>query len=188
MLTMNDLKVGTIFIFEDAPWEVLEARHYKVQQRRPVLQTKIRNLITGQLRQENFQTFHTFEEAEIEKKKVRFLFSHRGNYTFCDLNDPGKRFNLAENILGDTVRFLKNNCEVTAIYFNGKVIKIELPPKMDFKIIETAPGVKGNTEAGGTKDARIETGYTIKVPLFVENGDIVRINTKTGEYDSRIKE
>lgn len=187
MLSMNDLRVGTIFIFEDSPWEILEARHYKVQQRRPVLQTKIRNLITGQLRHENFQTFHTFKEAEVEKKKVRFLFTHRGSYTFCDLNDRGKRFNIPENTLGGAVHFLKNNCEVAAVYFQDKIINIELPPKMDFKITETAPGIRGNTEAGGTKDAVIETGYTVKVPLFVENGDIVKINTKTGEYDSRVK-
>jgi elongation factor P len=177
MLTMNDLKVGTIFIFEDQPWEVLEARHYKVQQRRPVLQTKIRNLVTGQVRHENFQTFHTFEEADIEKKKVKFLFKHRQMYTFCDPNDPSKRFSLPEESLGDLIYFLKNNIEVDAVSFQGKIINID-----------TAPGVKGNTEAGGTKDATIETGYTIKVPLFVEIGDIVRVNTKTGQYDSRVQE
>lgn len=184
---MNDLKVGTIFIFEGAPWEILEARHYKVQQRRPVLQTKIRNLITGQLRYENFQTFHTFEEAEIEKKKVKFLFAHRGSYTFCDPNDKSKRFTIDEKILGDATHFLKSDLEVNAIYFQGKIVNIELPPKLDYKVIDTAPGVRGNTEAGGTKDATIETGYVIKVPLFVEVGDIIRINTKTGEYDSRVQ-
>lgn len=185
---MNDLKVGTIFIFEDQPYEVIEARHYKVQQRRPVLQTKIRNLLTGQVRHENFQTFHTFEEAEVTRKKVKYLYNHRDNFFFAEISDASKRFSLPKNQIENVVGYLKPNAEVNALIFQEKIASIEVPTKMNFKVIETAPGVRGNTESGGTKDAILETGLVVKVPLFVETGDIIRINTKTGQYDSRIQD
>lgn len=186
MLGMNDLKIGTYFIIEGQPYEVLFSQHLKMQQRRPVMQTKIKNLITGKIIERNFQQSDHFEEADIQKKEVKFLYSHRGEFWFSEVNDP-KRFQLTEDIIGDSTRFLKPNTIVTSLLFNNEVINIELPVKMDFKVIEAPPSVRGNTAQGGTKQVKLEGGAYINAPLFIEEGDVVKVNTQTGEYAERVE-
>lgn len=185
MLGMNDLRVGTFFVYEGNPWQVLEARHLKMQQRRPVMQTKIKNIINGKIIEKNFQQSDYFEEANVERKDITYLYNHRGEYWFSDPEKKGDRFTLPEESLGNQTKFLKANMEVNAITFNDKIINIELPIKIDLKVVEAPPSVKGNTAQGGTKQVKIETGATIIAPLFINEGDIVRINTSTGEYVER---
>lgn len=187
MLGMNDLKIGTFFILEGQPFEVLFSQHLKMQQRRPVMQTKIKNLLTGKVIERNFQQSDYFEEADIEKKGVRFLYSHRDEFWFSEKDDSSKRFKLDNDIIGEASKFLKNNTLISALVFNGEVINIELPVKMDFKVIEAPPSVRGNTAQGGTKQVKIETGAGINVPLFIKEGDIIRVNTQTGEYAERVE-
>jgi elongation factor P len=187
MLSVNDLKPKTFFIYEEQPYVVLETHHLKMQQRRPVVQTKMRNLINGKILEKNFAQSDVFEEADISKQKVKFLYSHRGQYWFSDEKDSSKRFELDENIISDAVKFLKPNTVLDAILFEDKVINIELPVKMDFKVIEAPPAIRGNTAQGGIKQVKIETGASVNVPLFVNQGDIIRINTETGEYTERIE-
>ncbi|TSC92024.1 MAG: elongation factor P [Parcubacteria group bacterium Licking1014_17] len=186
MIGMNDLKPGVFFIYEGAPYVVLEAHHLKMQQRRPVQQTRMRNLLNGKIIERNFQQSDSLEEADIEKKKVKFLYNHREEYWFTEENNSSARFKLAKEILGDAVAFLKANTEVEAMLFNGETINIELPVKMDFKVVEAPPSIKGNTAQGGVKQVKLETGAIVNVPLFVETGDEIRINTQTGEYVERI--
>src|SRR3989338_7740668 len=109
MLGMNGLKSGVYFIYEGQPYEVLETHHLKMQQRRPTLQTKMRNLATGKVLERNFQQSDQFEEADVNRQNVKYLYSHRSEYWFSNENDPGKRFQLSEDLLGDTVKFLKAN-------------------------------------------------------------------------------
>lgn len=188
MLGMNDLKPGIYFIFEGQPYEVLKAQHLKMQQRRPVMQTKIKNLINGKIIERNFQQSDYFEEADIQKKDVKFLYAHRDEFWFSEVNEPSKRFELEQEIIGqEAVKFLKPNTVIMALLFNGQIINIELPVKMDFKVIEAPPSVRGNTAQGGTKQATIETGAIVNVPLFINEGDIIRINTQTGEYSERVE-
>ena len=184
---MNDLKIGTFFIWEGQPYEVLYSQHLKMQQRRPVRQTKIKNLLTGKVIEKNFQQSDYFEEADIQKKEVKFLYSHRDEFWFSEADDTSKRFKLGENIIGDSTGFLKPDILISALLFNGEIINIELPVKIDFKVIEAPPSTRGNTAQGGTKQVKMETGIMIDVPLFIEEGDVVRVNTQTGEYTERVE-
>ena len=184
---MNDLRVGIFFILEGQPFEGLYSQHLKMQQRRPVMQTRIKNLLTGKIVERNFQQSDHFEEADIQKKEVKFLYSHRGEHWFSEIDDSSKRFKLDENLIGDSARFLKPNTIVTSLLFNNQTINIELSVKMDFKVIEAPPSVRGNTVQGGTKQVKIETGAMIDAPLFINEGDVIRVNTQTGEYAERVE-
>jgi elongation factor P len=185
MLSYNDLKPGTIFILDDQPYEVLEFNFLRMQQRKPVAQTKIKNLITGKVLNRNFQSTESFKEATIDYKKAKFLYGHRDKFIFYEPSNPSARFEIAESTIGEQSRFLKPNAEVETVVFEGKVINVELPIKMDFKVTEAPPAIRGNTAQGGTKQVKIETGAVINAPLFVEEGDIIVINTETGEYSER---
>ena len=184
-LGVNELKQKTFFIYEGQPFVVLETFHLKMQQRRPTVQVKMRNLMNGKILERNFAQSDIFEEADVQRQSVKFLYAHRNQYWFSYKNDPSKRFELSEDILGNAVKFLKPNTILEAIIFEGKVITAELPVKMEFKIIEAPPSIRGDTAQGGVKQAKIETGAYINVPLFIDEGDIVRVNTETGEYVER---
>ena len=187
MLSYTDLKPGTIFILDSQPYQVLEFNFLRMQQRKPVVQTKIKNLISGKIISRNFQPSDTFEEAEIRYREVKFLYGHRGKFVFSEINDPSKRFEISEEQVGDLAKFLKPNSDVSVMEFEEKIININLPIKMDFKVIEAPPSIRGNTAQGGVKAVKIETGTLINVPLFIEQGDIIRINTQTGEYVERVR-
>ena len=187
MFNYNELKPGTVFILDGEPYEVLEFSFLRMQQRKPVAQTKIRNIITGKILSRNFQHTESFQEAEIYYKKVKFLYSHRDKFTFCDIQNPSARFELPAEIIGEKAKFFKPNSEVEVVSFQGKTINIRLPIKMDFKVVEAPPSTRGNTAQGGTKTVTIETGAQISVPLFINEGDIIRINTQTGEYVERVE-
>ncbi len=185
-ISVNELKPKTFFIFEGQPWVILESHHLKMQQRRPVVQTRMRNLLNGKIVERNFAQSDTFEEADIKREEVKFLYSHRDEYWFSKKDDPSKRFKLEEEILGDATKYLKNNLLVGAILFNDRIINIELPVKMDFKVVEAPPAIRGDTAQGGVKQVVIETGATVNTPLFVEEGDTIRVNTETGDYVERV--
>ena len=186
MLGMNDLKSGVFFIFEGQPFVVLESQHLRMQQRRPVMQTKVKNIINGKIIERNFQQSDKFEEADIQKKEVNFIYSHKDEYWFHHKGKPSERFTLKKGLLGDTVKFLKPNTEVEALTFNNGIINITLPIKLDFEVTEAPPTIKGSTASGGVKQITIETGAVINAPLFIEQGDTIRINTQTGEYAERV--
>ncbi|MDP3696653.1 MAG: elongation factor P [Candidatus Taylorbacteria bacterium] len=186
-LGVNELKVKTFFIYEGQPYVVLETHHLKMQQRRPTVQVKMRNLINGKVLERNFAQSDVFEEADVEKQKVKYLYGHRGQYWFANERDPSKRFELSEELLGDSTKFLKANTVLEAVSFEGKIITVELPIKMDFKVIEAPPAIRGDTAQGGVKQVKIETGAILNVPLFINQNDTVRVNTETGEYVERVE-
>lgn len=187
MLTINDFQSGTTIIIDGQPFEVLDVSHSKTAQAQHVAQTKLRNLVTGAVILRNFKQSETFEEAEIEYVNVKFLYSHRGEFWFCEENNPKNRFALAESVIGEQTKYLKPNTVVEAARFNEKIINVELPIKMDFKVTEAPPAIRGNTAQGGTKVVKLETGAEINAPLFINEGDIVRVNTRTGQYVERVK-
>lgn len=186
MINYNELKPGTMFIMDGEPYEVLEFGFMRMQQRKPVAQTKIRNLITGKVLNRNFQHTDSFQEAEIDYKKVKFLYNHRDKFIFCELDNPSARFELSAEAVGDKAPFFKPNSEVEVVEFDNKIININLPIKMKFKVIEAPPSIKGNTAQGGNKQVKIETGAMINAPLFINEGDTIEINTQTGEYTGRV--
>lgn len=185
MLSYSDLRIGTAFIYEGQPYEVLDFAFLRMQQRKAVAQVKIKNLITGKIIERNFHQNETFEEAEITKEAVTYLYNHRGQFWFTDRNS--KRFSLAEETVGAPAQFLKTNTELMSVKFKDKIINIQLPIKVDLKVEEAPPSIRGGTAQGGTKTVVLETGAKIQVPLFVNSGDIVRVNTQTGEYVERME-
>ena len=186
-LGVNELKPKTFFIYEGQPYVVLETHHLKMQQRRPVVQTKMRNLINGKVLERNFAQSDVFEEADIERRKVKFLYNHREQYWFSYENDPSKRFQLTQELIGESAKFLKPNTVLEAIEYNGEIINIELPIKMEFKVVEAPPAIRGDTAQGGVKQVKLETGASMNVPLFINQDDIIRINTETGQYVERVE-
>jgi len=187
MIDYNELKPGVVFILDGEPYEVLEFSFLRMQQRKPVAQTKIRNLITGKILSRNFQHTESFEKAEIDYKKVKFLYSHREKSVFCDIQNTSARFELPAEIIGGKAKFLKPNSEVEIVSFQDKIVNIKLPIKMDFKVIEAPPAIRGNTAQSGTKTVTIETGAQVSAPLFINEGDTIKINTQTGEYTERVE-
>lgn len=187
MLSINDLQNGIYIVYENAPYEVLEAHHLHIGRGGSSIQTKLKNLKTGQILARNFKPADAFEEADTLKQKVKYLYNHRDGYWFCEEKNPVNRFKISEQQLGDIIHFLKPNTIVEALNFKGAILNVTLPIKMDFKVIEAPPSTRGNTAQGGTKTITIETGASIVVPLFVNEGDIIRVNTQTGKYVERIE-
>jgi len=187
MLSYNELKPGIFFILDSQPFEVLESEFLRMQQRKPVMKTKIKNLISGAVVERSFQATDTFEEAEMEKMKSKFLYENRGQYWFDEIGNPKNRFFLKADKVAESAQFLKPNLEVSAMKFDNQIINIELPIKADYKVIEAPPAIRGDTAQGGTKVVVIEGGAKISVPLFINEGDIIKVNTQTGEYIERVK-
>jgi elongation factor P len=186
MLEYNEVSLRKIILVEGEPYEVLDSHVFRKQQRKPVNQTKLRHLITGKVTEMAFHVSEKVEEAELSKMDVKFLFANRGEYWFCEPKDPSKRFKLDEVMLGTPMQFVKPNDILEALIFNEEVIGVKVPIKVDLKVKEAAPAVKGNTVQGGTKLVTLETGATIQVPMFINEGDMLRINTETGQYVERV--
>ena len=187
MLSYNDLKKGTLFVWNGEPHEVLEYNSVRMQQRRPSAQTKIRNVKTGAISLQTFKQSDVFEELEFEKKQAIFVYCNRGMCTFHLVGKANERFVLPEDKeLRTKTQYLKPNTEVTARYINDELLDIFIPIKVDLTVTEAAPAVRGNTAQGGLKQVILETGFTLNVPMFVNEGDILRINTESGEYVERV--
>lgn len=186
MLGYFDLRKGIKFILNGQPYEVLEFQQIGKAQDVFVVKTKIKNLMTGKILERNFHQEEKFEEAEVEKIDVKFLYSHRGKFYFSEMENAKNRFELLEDQIGPAVKFLKAGQVLTGIKFGGKIINIIFPVKIQLKVDEAPPGVKGERAQSGTKIVTLETGATISVPLFVETGDIIEVNTETGEYVRRV--
>ncbi|MDO8601744.1 MAG: hypothetical protein Q7R62_01250 [bacterium] len=187
MLSYNDLKEGAMFVYEGSPYEVIHFAFLRMQQRKPVAQTSIKNLITGKILERNFHMNESFEEVEIERIPTKYLYHSRDEFWFCNVKDPSIRFSLKEDIAGTAAQFTKQNTEVVALKWNDRIINVIWPIKADLKISETPPGEKGNSAGNTTKAATLETGAIIQVPMFVNSGDIIRINTSTGQYVERME-
>lgn len=185
ILQYNEATVGTFIVFDGQPYEVLESRVFRMQQRKPVNATKLRNLISGNVVQHSFGVSDKMEEAELETKPVKYLYTNRDEYWFCEVKDASKRFKLELTLLGEGIRFIKANSLVDALIFEEKIIGIKLPIKVELKVTEAPPAVKGDTVKGGSKQVKLETGALIHAPLFINEGETIRINTTTGEYVER---
>ena len=187
MLNYNEVKPGVAVLIEGEPYVCTWNNIMQKQQRRPVNQTKLRHLIKGNVIEYSFQQSDKLKEAEIEKKPTVFVFhdERKGEWVFHEASNKSSRFSLTDDMVGDGGRFLKPNTEVETEAFNGKIFHVKLPIKMDLKVKEAPPNTRGNTAQGGSKVVTLETGTDINVPMFVNAGDMVRINTETGEYVER---
>ena len=150
MLNYNDLKPGTFMVFEGQPYVVMEFHFLRMQQRKPVVQTKIRNIITGKTVEKTFQPSDKFEEAEIETKPIKYLYSNKGESWFCEKDNPSARFKLEESVVPAFIDLLKANSLVDAKLFNEKIIGLEPPVKVELKVVEAPPSVKATPPKAGT--------------------------------------
>jgi len=191
MLEYSEIRERKIIIYEDEPCEVLESHVARTQMRKPQNQVKLKNLLSGHALNATFHASDKVDEAEIKKQDIKFIYANRGEYWFSNPDDPKDRFKIEENIIGDAVKFLKTNENVTALIWDNdgedQIIKISLPIKMEFIIKEAPPSIRGNTANGGGKLAILENGIKLNVPFFVEVGDKIIINTETGEYVERVQ-
>ncbi len=194
MLDYSEITERKYIVFEEEPYEVISSHVFRKQQRKPVNATKLRSLLTGRIIEHSFHASDKVREALIDKKELKYLYTNRGEYWFAEADDPSKRFELPEAMIGETVKFLKPNALLEARLFQdpsnpsgqAKIIGLNLPIKIELKVIEAHPATKGNTAQGATKTVRLETGVEIQAPMFIKEGDIVRVNTETGEYADRI--
>lgn len=187
MLSYTDLKPGMVFVRDGEPCRVLEYEFVRMQQRKPVAQLKVRSLLSGKTLQLTAYPSDAFEEAEIETADVQFIYANRNEYWFHPAGDPKARFVLAADVIGEPARFLKAGMIARAFSFKNKTISVEVPVKVELTVTEAPPAIKGNTAQGGTKLITLETGAKIATPLFIGEGDIVRVNTETGEYVERVE-
>lgn len=183
----GDITNGDYIEIDSQPFQVIDTTFIQMQQRRPTMELKIRNLKNGQVLTRTFKSQHPVDEIEIEKEPIQFLYGHRGEFWFSKPNDPKSRFAMKSELIGEKGMFLKPNMEITAVKFNDEIINIQLPIKADYKVIEAPPGVKGDTASGGNKQVIIEGGAKVAVPLFINQGDTIRINTDTGLYAERVE-
>jgi elongation factor P len=190
-LQYNEIREKRIIIYDDEPCEVVESHVARTQQRKPQNQVKLRSLISGKVFPATFHVADSANEADIEKRDVTFLYQNRGEFWFCNPEDKSDRFKIEEALIGVAAKFLKQNSNVTALVWTNedeeeKIIKISLPIKMEFKVKEAPPAVRGDTSKGGNKIITLENGTTLNAPMFISEGDSVRINTETGEYVERV--
>ena len=185
MLSYNELKIGTLFVKDGQPYQVTGYEFVRMQQLKPVAKLKIKNLISGKATNYTAHQNESFEEAEIKTIPVKFIYQHQDKYWFHEIDNPKNRFSLDKNIIGESIQYLKPDTTTKALKFKNQIINIELPIKIDLKVIEAPPTIKGDTAQGGTKSITVETGAKINVPLFIKEGDIIKINTQSGEYVER---
>ncbi|HEY4493321.1 MAG TPA: elongation factor P [Candidatus Paceibacterota bacterium] len=186
MLEYNEVKPGKFIVLGGTPYEVLSSHVFRKQQRKPVNDTKLRNLMTGKVAENSFHQSEKVEEAEIETRPAKFIYENKGEYWFCEPNNPAQRFELPSDKIGDSGKFLKANMLVDLIEFEEKLLGVKMPIKVELKVTEAPPSTRGNTAQGGTKVVVLETGAQVNAPLFVNENDIIVINTETGEYVSRV--
>ena len=182
--SITDLKSGTLIELSDKPYLVLEYQHSKLGRGSGIMRTKLKDLNSGAIITKVFKGEEKIEPAEVDKIKTQYLYSDGGNYYFMN-NETFEQFAIAKVQLGDQGKFLQEGGEVTILSYNSKPINIELPIKLTLKIIEADPSVRGNTKNAPTKNAVLENGLKVKVPIFIKAGDKIIVDTRTGEYVER---
>lgn len=187
MISYNELRPGMVIEYQGGVYAVLESEFLRMQQRKPVMKTKLRDIFSGKVKELSFQPSDQLQEAQISRLEKRFIYENRGEYWFDDPSNPRDRFSLSTEQVGENARFLKQNMLITVLVYNDKIVSLELPIKVDLKVVEAPPAIKGDTASGGGKPVTLETGAKITAPFFVGEGDIVRVNTQTGEYAERVE-
>lgn len=185
MYTITDLKPGRAINIDGEPYLVISSVFGRKSQSKANMQTKLKNLKSGAIVSRNFQGSEKIEPADVGYRKMQFLYSSGDAFTFMDLQNY-EQYDLQRDVLEEVAPFLIDGMSVDALMFEENPIGIQLPATVTQKVVETIPGVKGDTATGGTKPAKLESGLTVNVPLFINEGDKVKVNTETGEYMERV--
>lgn len=185
MIGVEDLRKGVTFKHEGQIWKVLDYSHNKQGRGNATIRVKARNLRTGATLEKSFQSGGRVEDIRLDHHEMTYLYHDGDFYHFMDV-ETYEQSALPADALGDGVNFLKEGLQVKVSMYDGEPIDVELPSAVELKVTESAPGLKGDTATGATKPATLESGYTLQVPLFVQPGDTIRVNTQTGEYITRV--
>ena len=185
MISAGDFRNGLTFEFEGNVYQVVEFQHVKPGKGAAFDRTKMKNVISGAVVERTFNPTEKVEQARIERKEMEYLYEDGGLYYFMD-QETYEQTPLSEEQLGDALKFIMENMTVKILSYKGNVFAVEPPTNVELKVVETEPGVKGNTATNVTKPAKVESGAVITVPMFVNEGDVIRIDTRTGEYLARV--
>ena len=181
----SGLRRGVTIEIDGQPYEIIDYQRHKMQQRAPVTRLKVRNLLDGRVTERTFQSYETeFTLADVESRPVQYLYNDGQLYYFMDL-DSYEQYQLAREQVEDHIYYLKEEITLEVSFYSGRVISLKLPTFVDLKVTTSPPGLKGDTAQGGTKSATLETGLTLQVPLFVSEGKVIRVDTRTGQYAGR---
>jgi len=186
MPTIYDFRKGLKIELNGEPFVVVDYEHVKPGKGAAFARTKIKSLLTGNVREQTFRVSDRIESPNVEDRQMQYLYHNGEKYCFMD-NETYEQSFLTEDQVGNGKDFLKENIDVSVLYHNAKPIGVELPIFVELEIVETQPGVRGDTATGGTKPATLQSGVTVQVPLFLNEGDIIKIDTRTGEYIERVK-
>ena len=186
MATTSNIKNGSVIFHKNKRMKVVEFLHVKPGKGPAFVRTKLKDISTGKVIDETFNSGVKLEFLKIEAKEMQYLYSDTDSHFFMD-NQTFEQVSVINNIIGKNVNFLKDGMNVDLLFDGSEILDIRLPAHVNLKVVETEPGIKGNTATGATKPAKVETGYLVQVPLFVAEGNILKIDTRTGEYIERLK-
>lgn len=187
ILSYNEILQKKVIVYNGDPYKVMSSHIFRMQQRKPVNQTKLQHMVSGKVVEISFHQNETVPEADIDTMDALFLYANRGEAWFCEAGNPKNRFSFPIEIVEDKVKWLVSNSPVEVFTYNEKPMTVDIPVKIDLKVTDAPPAVKGDTATGGTKQVTLESGATVLTPLFINEGDILRINTETGDYVERME-
>jgi elongation factor P len=186
VLAYNEILPKTVIVYNGEPYEVLSSHIFRMQMRKPVNQTKLRHLVSGKVVEISFHQNENANEADVGKMNALYLYTNRGESWFCEDGNPKNRFSFPEEAVHDRIQWLSQNAPVEVVTYDEKPITIKIPVKVELEVTEAPPNVKGDTATGGTKPVTLSTGAVVNAPLFINTGDIIRINTDDGTYVERV--
>jgi len=185
MLDYNEIKPRTYLVLDGDPYECVENQVSRKSQGKPSNQTKLKNLKSGKVVAHTFHVSDKAEEAILERRDIKYLYQKRDEIWFCDPEDPKDRFMLPFELVENDLKYIKANDTIQGIYFEDELISTKIPIKVELKVTEAPDAVKGNTSSGALKRVTLENGHEIMVPLFIKEGQMIMINTETGEYGGK---
>ncbi len=186
MISTNDFRRGTKIEYKGEPYIVVDFQHVKIGRGGAFVRAKLKGLKSGKIIEETFGAGDKVPKADLEEKEMQYLYNQDNLYYFMD-NETYEQIPLTEEQLGDAKLYLKENMNVYILYYKQDPIAVELPNFVELQVVETEPGVRGDTASGGSKPAKLETGATVKVPFHINEGDVIKVDTRTGEYIERVK-
>ncbi len=186
VLAYNEILPKTIIEYEGAPYEVLSSHIFRMQMRKPVNQTKLRHMITGRVIEISFHQNESVSEADVGDMDALYLYTNKGQSWFAEVDNAKNRFFFPEEAVHEKVQWLIQNAPVEIATYQDKPVTVKIPVKVDLKVTEAPPGIKGDTAQGGNKQVELESGATVNAPLFINAGDVIKINTDTGDYVERV--
>lgn len=184
MISTNEFKTGLTIQYDDNIWRVIEFQHVKPGKGAAFVRSKLKNLRTGAVQDKTFRAGEKMEAAHIENKTMQYLYDNAGSHVFMD-SETYEQLEIPQEQITDALKYMKENMLVDIMMFGNEVLGVELPTKVELKVVETEPGIRGDTTSGGSKPATLETGAVVTVPLFVNKDDVLIVNTSEGTYVSR---